>query len=371
MLTLLIIVILFFMGYIIPKNSKISVLGWIYLGWLSVTAPTDYLGDYLAYKSAYNDMASYQGLFEGGYTYLESVSNQIGLSFDQFRMMFVLSTIIFLYIAVRRFTKNHALFLAIYLLTFYAYDLIQMRSQFMMSIVLLAYSFLISNKRSKVRLFFAIFLIFLAAQIHSSGYIFLLGILIYILSKNIDNVVKLSLPIAVGASLLIPFLFRSSVFIAIINILGHITGRDVLVEKLLVLFTDGVSISLKLWYFIPLFVSWWIITIVMSNQNKQDISKEASIKYKVLISGCLIGFMGFALLSIAPDYSRLFRHGMTFLIVMMAYYFENDNGIIYLTKEKLSIIAGLMVFIFFSFYVTYLTWGPVAQESVPYLLRFY
>lgn len=371
MLTLVIIVILFFMGIVIPKNSKISIFGWCYLGWLSVTAPTDYLtSDYYAYSAAYSDPISYQDVFERGYTEFERLSYHFGLSFDQFRSIFVGITIFILFLGVRRFTKNYALFLSLYLLTFFSQDLIQMRSQFMMAVLVLGYSLLIGKKHNKIRLVSAICVIIIGSQIHSSGYIFMIGICLYFSSKYIDIIVKFSLFSTVIFSFVISVIFRSSLFVAMVNLLGRLTGRDeVLSDKLFVLFTNGTDFSLKLWYFIPLLISWIAMLCIIRSSGIRNLDAVDSIKYRVLLSGVLMGFIGFALLSIAPDYSRIFRHGMTFFIILIAFYFENARKMSYRTGSFVMLGFALLPFAYFSFHSTSITWGPTAEQSPSYLLK--
>lgn len=371
MLTLIIVIVLLLTGLLMPKNSKVSILGWIYLGWISVTAPTNYLGDYLAYKSVYNDLYAYQGIFESGYTFLEKIGNQSGLVFDQFRLLFVAVTIILFYIGVSRFTKNHALFLAVYIIAFYSYDLIQMRSQFMIGLVLVAFSSLIGEGNTKIKVIIATMLIYLAAQIHSSGYIFLFGIILFLSVKQFKQLAQVLLPLTLITSILIPLLFRSSLFMSFVNFLGSMTGRNVLADKLLVLFTGGVSSSLKLWYLIPLLLAWFIIKVVVGTFGNKDTSFLVQQKYRILISGSIIGFIGFALLSIAPDYSRLFRHGMTFLIVLAAYFIEQANQNKTLSQRRIMVTSLVILFTCFAFYVTSRTWGPYAQWSIPFILKIY
>ncbi|MCK8604570.1 EpsG family protein [Leuconostoc citreum] len=370
MLTLVIILILLLVGVLVPKNSKISILGWSYLGWLSVTAPTEYLtSDYNAYRSAYFDPLSFQGVFEKGYTWLETIGYYFGLSFDQFRAVFAGIVVLSMYLAVSRFTKNHALFLSLYIMTFYSQDLIQMRSQFMMSLVLVAYSCLVGENHKKARLIIAVAIIMIAAQIHSSGYIFIIGILIYMGSKYIETIAKLSLIISVVLSLIISVVFKSSIFIYIINILGRLTDRvEVLNDKLLVLFTDGTAFSLKIWYFIPLLLAWVIIVSMIYRGNVDKLKFGDNQKYKVLLSGVLVGFLGYSLLSIAPDYSRIFRHGMVFFLILLSAYIERNKNI-FSIRVHLSLIILMIPFVYFSFHSTSITWGPVAKQSPPYLLK--
>lgn len=371
MLTLIIVIVLLLTGLLMPKNSKVSILGWIYLGWISLTAPTNYLGDYLAYKSVYNDLYAYQGIFESGYTFLEKIGNQSGLVFDQFRLLFVAVTIILFYIGVSRFTKNHALFLAVYIIAFYSYDLIQMRSQFMIGLVLVAFSSLIGEGNTKIKVVIATMLIYLAAQIHSSGYIFLFGIILFLSVKQFKQLVQALLPLTLITSILIPLLFKSSLFMSFVNLLGSMTGRNVLTDKLLVLFTGGVSSSLKLWYLVPLVLAWGIIKIVTDTLDSENVPFSEKQKYRILISGSLIGFIGFALLSVAPDYSRLFRHGMTFVIVLAAFFIEQANQYKNLSQKRIIVTCLIILFSGFSFYATYRTWGPYAQEAIPFILKIY
>ena len=82
-----------------------------------------------------------------------------------------------------------------------------------------------------------------------------------------------------------------------------------------------------------------------------------------------MGFIGFALLSIAPDYSRIFRHGMTFFIILIAFYFENAKKMSYRTGSLVMIVFALLPFAYFNFHSTSITWGPIAEQSPSYLLK--
>lgn len=370
MITILISLLLLLVGIFFPNNSKFSILGWMFLGWLSISAPKEYLSDYSTYNLVYNNLSSYSGTFEVGYTQLEYFANNFGLTFDQFRSIFVISALLMMYLGIRRFTKNHALFLVMYLLTFYGYDLIQMRSQFMMGSVLLGYSVLISEKISKLRLICAIFIIYLGSLIHTSGYIFLVALFIYIFIKKFDNILNIALPGATILLFVMPLIYRSGIVFSIVDFLGRFTGRNVLADKLLISFTGGMSIRVEFIYFFAILISWLMVkSIRLQVGHNNEINKIVSVNYNILLCGTLVAFWGFSLLGIAPDYSRLYRHGITFVFIMIAYYFEQKNNF-YRQNSKRSLIMILLIpLIFINFYVTSLSWGPEPRENVPYLLH--
>jgi len=359
-----IVILLIFIGFVYPKNNRISFLFWIFLAWLAISAPTDYLNDYLEYKRVYDNLYLNQQVFEKGYTLLERLSVHLGLSFDQFRDIFLVLAIAILAFGVNRFTSNHAFFVGVYAATTFAFDLVQMRSFMMLSIVVVAYSFLISsNLRSYV---VSIVLIFVAASFHSSGYFLLLGVFLIATVKRINRYL-LRIPIFFSAVfVLLPILFRNGLFLSAIEKLANITGRGNLVIKLTETFTNGASGRSELYSFALSVLVFILIRIVSSENGKMTFEIQ---KVKVLFFGMMMLFLGFSFLSLAADYSRLLRVGVTFTIIYVGYYLTVVNFFERYTVRRFISTGLITVIIFLAFMTSYVGWGDGMRLTFWYILH--
>lgn len=367
MVTAVIIFILLVVGFLFPSNAKVSLLGWGYLLWLSISAPQQaLLGDYTVYQYSYGDLLTHGSQFEKGYTFLTYLGNMAGLEFETFRKCFVAFGVFVLYLGVRRFTKNHAFVLAYYIPTIWVIDIIQMRSFVMMDIMVFGFSLLINPTRSNKVLAFLIIL--LGASIHSSGYLFLIGFILVLFIKSITNTVnKLVISEVVGVSIL-PILLKSSLFITLVSFLGEITGRSSLVNNLTGLFISGTTLHLKLLYYFILACATIILSIVVKEDVINNDSKMTK-KIEPLIGGLSILFVGTAFLVIAPDYSRLIRHGLVFLFILIALYLQimNEKN---QSKANLFFVGILSIILEISVnYAGQITWGVDIPNSLPYLLH--
>ncbi|MBZ5975036.1 EpsG family protein [Leuconostoc gelidum subsp. gelidum] len=367
MITVFVVIILLIIGILFPENEKVSFFGWIYLIWLSVNAPQKYLlGDYVVYQYSYNNLITQDSQFEKGYTLLEYLGNFVGLNFETFRQYFVAIGVIILYFGVRRFTKNHSLVLAMYIPTIWVVDIIQMRSFVMMSVMVLGFSLLLCNNLiSKI---LAVTVILLGASIHSSGYLFLIGLVLYLLVKSISNFIKYLTYGAIIGILLLPLLLRSSVFISIISFLGNITGRSALVNNLSDLFMSGTPINLKLIYYFILVLSLTVIVLITKDNQKINDDKTF-IVFKVLVGGITILFVGTVLLDVASDYSRLIRHGLLYVYILIAWYFQNVKKNGQITIRQLIIGIATCSLVILVYITSQITWGSDIPMSTPYLLH--
>lgn len=366
MITTVVIFILLIIGFLFPRNAKISLLGWTYLVWLSLNAPQQaLLGDYTVYQYSYDDLWTHGSQFEKGYTFLAYLGNTAGLDFEMFRKIFVTFGILMFYLGVRRFTKNHALVLGLYIPTLWVVDIIQMRSFIMMAVMLFAFSLL--TNPTFINKVLALFIIIAGASIHSSGYLFLIGFMIVWLIKSISRAIsKLVISEVVGIAVL-PILLKSSLFIAIISFLSEITGRSTLVGNLTGLFTSGTSLHLRILYYLMLIIVIIIVNIIIKEKTMWD--DETINKVKALLGGLSILFVGTALLIIAPDYSRLIRHGLIFLFILIGLYLQNIINIREGCRKILVIAILSLLLMGTAYYVTQRTWGTDVPESTPYLLH--
>lgn len=356
-------------NYIIGKikyNAKIpALLGAATLAYYAGTMKANSSFDTLAYQNYYNQVNSHlmigngnAGQFEIGFKYLNLLGGYFGLNYETFRLItfFIFFTI--LLFALFNFKINMSKFIAVYSIIPFFSDATQVRYFFMISLVLFAYS--IVNRQKKFSYLGAIILIFIAASIHSTGYIYLIGLAFLRFEvKSLKKVLFYIIPVILVTFLLIklvnPVVITDVVYKIILQ-----SGRENF-DTLAI--TSGISTTQ--------FVQYFVIALLMSYavyfKLGEVVFSNKVLNIMVLFLVQLITFPTIAFSG--SSFSRLIRAGFISLLLLNS--MKKKNQIPRTIKFELGDILFVLVFILGLFVFD----GGIIGHSqfsqfIPYILHF-
>lgn len=352
----------FITGLTTRKNKFFSALGFFTLAYTAgVINPGPAMSyDYPLYATFYNAGSNY---FEKGYSDFALFALQHGLSYEEFRYIFSIIAIVILYWGVARFTNNMALFISLYGCTVFFYDAVQIRNLMMISLVILGSSFLIDLSIKNIAISTA--LILFSAQFHTSGYFFLLIILVRILPKKI---IKRSLYVVICVTILLTVIVSFTGTEVLTTLLTKplnliIGGRASLGDKLVGQYNYGSPVP-KL---ITIIISTTCALIVQNMYFTSSGSNEEFKKQQILFSAMITAVLGLPLLLLAIDYSRIQRNAVLFILIGISLFFEQDK--VEFKKNKISIVMWSVFVFALNVWAQIYIWGFQFQEIIPYLIK--
>lgn len=372
MLYILIVTVNLIFGLTTASNRTVGFFSLLGLGWLIASDYVETNGDYANYLLAYNTVNTGITPFEKGYTQLELLAYNQGLTYVDFRMCFSLITMIILFCSIVRFTSNVSLFVVLFSTTTFFTDGTQIRNLMMIALAILATSFL--KKISLLNVSIFLILIYVATQIHSSGYSFFAILLVRILPyKKLKKVAIVTFSIILIMSVAFKIFGFRILFQLLVRIFGSTVQRVNFLTKLQS-YTAGTSSYTILLLWITIIATIAIAFIIYKLLRELNIDK-VTIKAKLLFSGMTMSIIAMPLIVMAPDYSRISRNATLFLFILVALYSEvthrekKSRVSCYFNKTKSKILLSL-VFILVPFvFVHNSIWGPVFLKSIPYTMR--
>lgn len=127
--------------------------------------------DINSYRWAYDNMRPHGK--EPLYDILQNFGIEMGVPFDRFRFLFLLATILFLYLGLKRYSEYHTLMLAFFIIMpFFSGFITQMRNSLAGAIVIFAVPYLYQKKKSGI-VKYVIFIV-IASFIHISVLFYLI-----------------------------------------------------------------------------------------------------------------------------------------------------------------------------------------------------
>lgn len=355
--------IILFLYQLIKKNTKvIGMIGLLILGYLAGSANPVTTTDYGMYYQQYI-ISGLTGnfYFERGYSLLGTFFYHLGFNYAQFRFFFSMLIILVLYIGICRFTSNIALFVSIYGITCFFNDATQIRNFMMISLVIIGVSFLKEINLKNIVL--ATLFILLGAQFQSSGYYFLLILLIRLFPKGkILSNFKIVLIFEVVFSGIIIVLGKGRI-IKLLTILAapFSNGRENLVSKISTQYVYGISGRKMILITVSVIMTLYLSKIMANNLKN---NKNAQVLYTAIVSGML----SFPLIFIAIDYSRILRNTFLFFILLICIFYSNKK--VQIEKNKKMILnLGILCTCLLTAFTNYYLWGPLFQQSIPYLAQ--
>ena len=165
----LIPLLLFILGQVLPKNKLVTILYLLYF-WALVGLNT-FTPDYESYQSKYELFIQLDN-YEIGHQALVLSCNFIGLTYQEFRMVYAFLTVLFLFIALRKSSKYQNYILALLLLWPFVAGVSGIRQNLANMIVCCGVPCLF--KEGKKQIVKYLFWIFLAWTIHQSSLFYLI-----------------------------------------------------------------------------------------------------------------------------------------------------------------------------------------------------
>lgn len=299
--------------------------------------------DYANYAADYNGVSvvGYVSRFEWAYQFVANLGHKLSLDYADFRFFYVLGTMALLYLAVARLIRSDyvAFFWTGFSTFLFFIETIQLRSFTMVVFVLLGVSFLKSNSLKNV--VFAYLFIILGIGFHSSGTIYLLVPLIFLIFNSKINH-KFFSSLWIVAFLVTIFLWGigTAVLTQVLgNWIGALTGNTAIQNNVATLYTDGGSF----WSFIKI-VLFSLFVLLVSKQYEDYDGLEKGIIGKALMSFMIVSLVGMPLMMVSSQYDRILRAGIMVGMILASMSIFRSNRISY---AKVVYIVLLIAIIFF------------------------
>lgn len=364
MLYVISIIVEFIVGTLKGKQTKIiGLLGFAVLAFLAANVDPVTTTDYANYQAGYlSAPLGVPSVFERGYTQLGIQAYNFGMTYSEFRATFTYIAFLILVVAVMRFTSNISLVASLFGMMLFFNLTTQVRNLMMIALVLLGLSFL-KNKRPTGIFLFILFDI-IGAQIHTSGYFFLLILpLAFVPERFLKRliIVTFFITVVVGLLVLIVGNYRFVNFVT--SMLGFV-NRANLIQRLTNGYSRGSKISVQLLIILTGTVSALLATNIANKYRVTLVESKTQQKLSILAIASLLSVLAIPLILLAPDYSRIPRESVLFLIVIVAIYFEKRTQFPSATKKFIfyfTLLAPIFIY-------THLTiWGTLFTDSIPYL----
>lgn len=211
-----------FLG-LIKKNSKAVTCGLVFLIYiLFAFEKSD--ADYLEYVRMYQQIGYGSGRalsYELGYVWISKIANNIHMSFEFMRGVVCLFEVGFLYVTAKRFTRNTAMVLALFMVFPAMIDAELFRFLLGMCIVILGLGYLLNGQTIKDYIIYGVTVV-LASLFHTSFWIFIIFYLLIIKDrKQLTRIVVITFIVC----------FRMLGTGVFFNILSHLPIREFVITK--------------------------------------------------------------------------------------------------------------------------------------------
>lgn len=295
--------------------------------------------DYENYKIAYNSIETTSYYKYAGYTSFQKVFHNIGLSFEQYNIVFYIIVLLLFAVAIRILTKNVNSVLAYYMIFSFPIDAVQMKSYLSEALSLVAISIIIKyikfdedKKLNAKQLVIALGCFIMALYIHFSSAFYLIAAILYFTTKNRNSISKKVFALTITFSLVCYSGFFA-VILKIANNLGIVGRLDYL---------DMYTIKTGKLGFI-LYAGWIILLIFACRYNKNEVCMEtgqSEISSFMLTSILIIPF-----LILNVEYNRLIRIYMILLYI----FYSNIKKKTIISKKILFNYSAYFFSIIFSY----------------------
>lgn len=303
------------------------------------------------------------GRFEFGYSSFSTLFRLLGANFEQFRFIYLLIAYIVLAVALRKLNADFRIFYLIYAIFPLVNELTTIRSTMMLSVVLLAMSFL-SREKKWQSMALAEALILVAASFHSAGYFYLMLPIIYfyIPVSFVKKYWRYMVGVLYG---LIPFFYffhgiGTYVRVIALSISGRPINQDALHQPILslgnLLQSSGVLLAYTL-----IIVAVYLLWTGTIHQTENVLLMTVL----TLSSAVFIPFLFYSF-----DFERMIRFGAISMWILVAISYRESSWV---SKKKQHWFYGLVILSVASFllakgfvFVSPGKWGYFIQ----YILQF-
>lgn len=285
-----------------------GVLTFSYFGFLSGLADQRHNPDYELYKNSYD--LGWQN-FERGYTLLTHLFSARGITYETFRLVFLVVFFLLLAFGVSLLTKHVAGIALFYGISSFALDSIQVRNLAATAFIVLAIAALvrIPNRFGKIA---SIGLLIIGSEMHTISDIFLIVPLLAFIEVDFRKYWNKIVGLVYVVSLLMFSSFRIYFSNFIAYLLGIVSNRSNISKNILNVYTQGTSF--KYWAIITMVAL--IMFSVFGNISK-DTSLKDDVTTKVLTNILLVGVLSVLLMAISVDYIRVLRIVSLFFFIFI------------------------------------------------------
>lgn len=354
-----------FIASVLMKNTRIvGAAGFFVLAWLAGSADARTTLDYGVYQTHYNALGLKVSPFEKGYTWLSTIFKNQGVSYQEFRLYFVLLAFVILYIGVLMFTKNIAMFTWVYGVTVYFNDATQVRNLMMIALVVLGMGIFTTWNVALGKVIGSI-VILISSQFHDLGFLFFLVVPLFFVPKDLMKKIS-SITIGVSAffALIISVFGNGMVTTLLVRFLTIFSSRSASSENVEAHFSRGTSLSVLILIWVSVLLIWRL-SILFARQLDSNVEFNGS-KTRMLIAGMIVSILTLFLILMSPDYSRISRNAFLFFIILATMYFTNkSNKIVRVRGAKILFVLTLILMA----YTHTMIWGNDYQKSIPYIAQ--
>lgn len=358
-------VVISFVASVLMKNTRIvGAAGFFVLAWLAGSADARTTTDYGVYQTHYNALGLEVSPFEKGYTWLSTIFKNQGVSYQEFRLYFVLLAFVILYIGVLMFTKNIAMFTWVYGVTVYFNDATQVRNLMMIALVVLGMGIFTTWNVALGKVIGSI-VILISSQFHDLGFFFFMVVPLFFVPKDFMKKIS-SITIGVSAffALIISVFGNGMVTTLLVRFLTIFSSRSASSENVEAHFSRGTSLSVLILIWVSVLVVWRL-SILFAQQLDSNVEFNGS-KTRMLIAGMIVSILTLFLILMSPDYSRISRNAFLFFIILATMYFTNkSNKIVRVRGAKILFVLTLILMA----YTHTMIWGNDYQKSIPYIAQ--
>lgn len=339
MLYLVIILFLLLIGCVVKKNMIISLffIGVLIYIFTNVNSQIPDYGNYFQY---YYGGEYYRNLLQPGYESLSIFFLNHGFSFENFRLLIALFTLLIIYLAIILWTKNIALVLGFYLISYFPMDIIQIRNFAMLGFTTLAITVLV--KKSKIKYIISICLIYIGSQFHTMALIYLPAILISIFPDTyVKQIRKYCVPMAIIGCVVMFFGSGTTLIGPLAGFIGRLTGNESqITNKLIERYSTGTSFSMMLSVILVNFIVFIVLNKI-SHYEANNISNYSMLSViNVVANLASYGVILSPLMVIAPDYSRIFRD---FNLIYIIFFITTLNQLTMKKESKSLALICLLI----------------------------
>lgn len=348
------------------KGYFISALAFLWMAYLGWSANPMMTFDYVAYQNIYNRTAMGINVrVEWLYTLCSKLSIRYGLTYEQFRMLFLIVVFLLLYIAIVRLTNYPAFFAGFFLIVPFFQEVTQVRSFAAYTMVLVGLSCLAKKRKRSLMIYFIAVII--AMGFHTSAGIYLMVPLVeYMIERiGLKKVFEISIWTSLLVSVVLVIFQKSTLAILVIAKLIEIVAGNVISNTFITLM--GSSGGSK-WYFLIIWGLYILITYLILRMMFQEslFLKEKSIN--VLFSVVIIGILLCPTLLLSTQFNRIQRFGIEVVILLMSIFASSVN--IRSTKNThLIVVTSLLVLLIGGGFYGLYSPGDSFILSIPYLTQ--
>lgn len=289
--------------------------------------------DIANYKTEYEQALGADSFRYIGYTYLLRLSANVGLSWIQYRLLFYLTIFIILVSAIKMLTRNVNIVLALYLITYYGKDVVQMKSHIADVISFFAIALFIkhvSDGKSfkNFGTVASIILLMISALMHFSAAFYLIAFFVFAMLYHKKNMTK--------KMMVILFVLIAAMYSGAISIIAQYANQLGILSDMRYL-SGWFQINTRYGYLIP--VLFAIIAILSCNLSiypgeENNYNSDSRSEINILLSRFMItSLMLIPLFVLNTTYDRLMR---VYILIALSCY---ANRKIYFQMSRVKFIS--------------------------------